>query len=234
MNDAPAEAIPRADATHLPIAMSVGNISSDHAELYAESLGAALTHQPVPAKFDAKPAPEGEVLEVTVTVTAQAKPKDTLIVPIASFGANQFATDYVEYDLAIAPDTLRRVFLYSPFNGNDNKSMKLNFRRGEGINQFGREQAAGPETQGGPGVWEHRVIGLCSSAPGILPRHGLVFKGGKPGTYKVWLDNLSLRHADGSTSPIWTTGKDTRFRKIKDSEMFTNVRVRAVPYEQAR
>ncbi len=192
---------------------------------WAKSLGAALTHQAVPAKLDAKPAPEGEVLEVTVTVTAQAKPKDTLIVPIASFGANQFATDYVEYDLAIAPDSLRRGFYYSPFKGNDDKTMKLDFKRGEGIDQFGRDQSTGPEIKGGPGVWEHRIIGLCSSAPGILPRHALVFKGGKPGTYKVYLDNLRIRHADGSTSPIWTTGKDTRFRKIEDSEMFTDVRV---------
>ena len=81
-------------------------------------------------------------------------------------------------------------------------------------------------------MWEHRIIGLCSSAPGILPRHGLVFKGGKPGTYKVYLDNLRLRHADGSTTPIWTNGKDTRFRKIEDSEMFTDVRVRAVPVSE--
>ena len=65
--------------------------------------------------------------------------------------------------------------------------------------------------------------------PGALPRHGLVFVGGKPGTYKVSLDNLRIRHADGGTSPIWTSGKDTRFRKIEDSGAFTHVRVRTVP-----
>jgi hypothetical protein len=54
-------------------------------------------------------------------------------------------------------------------------------------------------------------------------------KGGKPGTYKVYLDNLRLRHADGSTTPIWTNGKDTRFRKIADSELFTHISVRAIP-----
>jgi hypothetical protein len=53
--------------------------------------------------------------------------------------------------------------------------MTLEFKRGEGIDQFSREQAAGPEVQAGPGVWEHRIIGLCSSAPGSLPRQGLVF-----------------------------------------------------------
>lgn len=121
-------------------------------------------------------------------------------------------------------------FYYSPFKGNDAKSMTLNFKRGEGIDQFGSgEQSTGPEIKGGPCVWEHRIIGLCSSAPGILPRHALVCKGGKPGTYKVYLDNLRIRHADGTTTLIWTTGKDTKFKAIPDSEMFTNVKVRAVP-----
>jgi arylsulfatase A-like enzyme len=196
---------------------------------WSDSLGAALTHQPVPTKFDAKPAPEGDVLEVTVTVTAEAKSKDTLIVPFASFDGNQVATDYVEYDIAIAADSLRRGFFYSPFKGNDSKAMTLNFKRGEGIDQFNREQVLGPEIQGKPGTWEHRIIGLCSSAPGSLPRHGLVFKGGKPGTYKIYLDNLRLRHADGSTTPLWTNAKGTRARKIADTALFKEVQVRAIP-----
>jgi hypothetical protein len=195
---------------------------------WATSLGAALTHQTPSIQLDAKPTPEGEVLEITVTVAAGAKPKDQLIIPIAHYGGSQFATDSVEYDIASAPDSLRRGFFYSPFKGNDNQPMTLHFKRGEGIDQFGREQSTAPETKGGPGVWEHRIIGLCSSAPGSLPRHGLVCKGGKPGTYTVYLDNLRLRHADGTTSPIWTNGKDTRFRKIADTEFFKDVRVRTV------
>ncbi len=201
---------------------------------WADSLGAALTHQPVPMKLDAKPTPEGEVLEVTVTVNDGTKPKDQLVVPIANVEGNQFATDYIEYDIAIAPESLRRGFFYSPFKGNDSKAVTLNFKRGEGIDQFGREQSTAPEVQGKPGTWEHRVIGLCSSAPGSLPRHGLVFKGGKPGTYKVYLDNLRLRHADGSTTPIWMNGKDTRAKKIADSEFFKAVQVRTVPVSEIR
>ncbi len=196
---------------------------------WADSLGAALTHQPVPSKLGAKAAADGDVLEITVTVTAAAKPKDQIIVPFAGFGGQQVASDYVEYDIATAADSLRQGFFYSPFKGNDSKAMTVNFKRGEGIDQFGREQAMGPEVQGGPGVWEHRIVGLCSSAPGGLPRHGLVLKGGKPGTYKVYIDNLRIRHADGSTSPIWTHGKDTRFRDLEDTEQFTHVRVRTVP-----
>jgi arylsulfatase A-like enzyme len=196
---------------------------------WAESLGAALTHQPAPKRFDAKPAPEGEVLEVTVTVTPKAKPNDRLIVPFANMAVNPSATDCIEYDIAVSADSLQQGFYYSPLKGNDNESVTANFKRGEGIDQFGREQAAGPGIQGGPGTWEHRVIGLCNYAPGSLPRHGFVFKGGKPGTYTVYLDNLRLRRADGSSSPVWADGKNTRFRKIEDSERFTDVRVRPVP-----
>ena len=196
---------------------------------WVDSLGAALTHLPAPAKLDAKPAPEGDVLEISVTVTDKAKPKDTLIVPFAGFAGNHFATDFLEYDVAIDATSLRQGFFYSPFKGNHSKAISLDFKRGEGFDQFGREQSAGPAPRGGPGVWEHRVIGLCSSAPGSLPRHGIVFKGGKPGTYKVYLDNLRLRHANGSTTPIWTGTKDTRTKKFQDTELFKDLQVRAVP-----
>jgi arylsulfatase A-like enzyme len=199
---------------------------------WVESLGAALSHQPVSARLDAEPAPEGEVLEVTLTVTAEAKPKDRLVVPFAGFAGHCEATDHIEFDIATGKDSFPRGFFYSPFKGNDDKSIALEFKRGEGIDQFGRDQSAGPETRGGPGVWEHRIVGLCSWAPGILPRHGLVFSGGKPGTYKVYLDNLRIRHADGTTTPIWTTGKDTSYRPMADSKSFTGVQVRSVPATQ--
>ena len=169
------------------------------------------------------------MLEFTVTVTAQAKPKDRLVVPFAGFTGGHSATDYVEYDLAVATDSLRGGFFYSPFKGNDNKAIQLEFKPGEGIDQFGRGQVSAPPPQGGPGVWEHRVIGLCSSAPGALPRHGMVFTGRKAGTFKVYLANLRLRHADGSTTPIWASGQDTRVRKIADTELFQDVQVRSVP-----
>ena len=203
-------------------------------DAWAGSLGAALSHLPSPARLDAKPAPEGEVLEVTVNVTAQAKPKDRLIIPLAGFEGFQLATDYVEYDVAVAADSLPGGFYYAPLKGNDPQTIAILFKRGEGIDQFGREQVAGPAPRGGPGVWEHRVIGLCSTAPGALPRHGLVFNGGRPGTYRIYLDNLRIRHADGSTTPIWTNAKDTRYRKEPGNAAFDGVIVRAVPVSAVR
>lgn len=220
------------------------NVADEHPEVvksltaklttWADSIGAALTHQTPPAKFNVRPAPEGEVLAVTVTITAAAKPKDKLIVPIASWGGSQFATDWVEFDIAFAPGHPKRQPFYSPFSGNEKKAEQLIFKRGEGIDQFGREQINGPGMQDSSATWEHRIVGLCSSAPGPLGRHGVVFTGGQPGTYTVYLDNLRLRHADGSTEPIWTNSKDTRAKKVADNELFKDVQVRAVPAAEVR
>jgi arylsulfatase A-like enzyme len=195
---------------------------------WSQSLNAALSHLPVRKALDAEPHPEGEVLEVKVTVSPTALPRDTLVVPFASSVVTQYASDYMEFDIARSPDSLESGFFYTPFKGNDPANFSLTFRRGEGLDQFGREQVYAPAPRGEPGTWEHRVIGLCSSAPGILPRHGLVFRGGKPGIYTVYLDNLRIRHQDGSTTPIWTNGKDTRSPRIEDSALFSGVSVRAV------
>lgn len=196
---------------------------------WAESLGAALTHQPAPAKLDAPAAPEGEVLEIRVTVTDKAKPKDYIVVPFANGEGQQSATDFIEYDVTVSKDSPKRGhWYYSPFKGNDSKFSTLFFKKGEGIDQFGRDQSTAPETRTVPGAWEHRVIGLCSSAPGPLPRNGLVFRGGKAGTYTIYLDNLRVCHADGSTTPLWTNGKDTRAKMIEDTELFKHVKVRSL------
>lgn len=220
------------------------NVADEHPEVVAslktkmnawvESMGVALTHLPPPASLDAKPAPQGEVLEISVTVTEKAKPKDCLVVPFARWEGHVFATDYIEYDVAVAPGSPTEGFYYSPFKGNDNKQVSLYFKRGEGIDQFGREQASGLEPKGGAGVWEHRIIGLSSYGPGILPGHALVFKGAKPGNYKIYVDNLRIRRGDGNIVPIWTSAKDTVRLKIKDSGLFTDVRIRSIPAEQAK
>ncbi len=196
---------------------------------WVNSMGAALTHEPAPKKLNSKPAPAGEVLEITATVTDEAKPNDRLVVPFASFGGPVYATDYIEYDVMAAPGGLNRGFYYSPFKSKIKEKPVLDFNRGLGFDQFGREQVLGPEPQGGPGVWEHRAIGLEAFAPSAFGRQGMVFKGGHPGTFKVYLDNLQILHADGTTTPIWLGQKDTRAEEVADTTAFKNVHVRAVP-----
>ncbi len=201
-------------------------------DAWAESLGAALTHRPPPARLDAPPAPEGEVLEITVAVTDQAKPKDRLIVPFAGWEGFLEATDWVEYDIAFARDSLPGGCFYSPVKRNPDKPYDVLFRRGVGIDQSGREQIAAPAPNGAPGVWEHRVIGLCSFAPGHLGCHAVVFTGGRAGTHRIYIDNLRIRHADGRISFIWREGGDTKYhRNLVCPVGFRVVGVRAVPYD---
>jgi arylsulfatase A-like enzyme len=194
-------------------------------DAWVESMGVALSHVPPPESLHTKPAPQGEVLEITVTVADKATPKDSFLVPFARWDGHVFATDYVEYDLAVAPGSPLRGFYYTPFKGN-NQQTTPHFKRGEGVDQFGREQIFGPEPTGGAGVWEHRVIGLSSYSPGIAPGHGVVFKGAKPGTYKVYIDNLRICHANGKTTPIWSSGQDTRAVKLQENDLFKDLTIR--------
>lgn len=196
------------------------------------STGAALAHQPANPRLNAKAAPEGEVLEITATATNVAKARDQIVVPFGVCeGGRVLATDYVEYDLATAKESLQTGFYYSPFKG-PHETPDIEFKRGTGIDQFGREQIMGPAPKGGPGVWEHRMMGACSSSPGWMPRHGLVFTGAKPGAFKVYIDNVRIRHIDGTTTPIWCSGTDTRPKKIADSAQFKDVNVRAIPLSE--
>ena len=202
---------------------------TDRMNSWAESLRAALSHQRVPERFNAPAAPEGEVLEIRITISEKAAPKDFMVVPITGMDVPQEATDHIEMDLAVSAETPKRGnWYYSPFNGNPSSGVTVLFKKGECIDQFGRDQTTSPEILTGPETWEHRVVGLCSTAPGPLPRQGMVFRGGRPGTYRVYLDNLRLRHMDGKITPLWTNGKDTRAVKIPENEMFHSIQIRAV------
>jgi arylsulfatase A-like enzyme len=197
-------------------------------DAWVDSLGVALSHQPAPAKYHAPAAPEGEVLAVTVTVSDKAKLRDRLIISLANWSGSQFATDWIEYDIAFSPGIKGRHPWFSTLEGNNSKPYGPLFKAGRGVDQFGRDQITGPGIADGKSVWEHRVVGLAHTAPGPLGKHGVVFNGGKPGTYTIYLDNLRIRHLDGSTTSLWTSGKDTRAGKFKESELFKDVKIRAV------
>ena len=197
-------------------------------DTWADSLGAALSHQSAPAKYHAPAAPEGEVLAVTVTISDEAKPKDRLAITVANWNGTQYATDWIEYDIAFSPNTPKRHPYFSTLEGNNSKPFGPLFKPGTGVDQLGRDQSTGPGIADGKSVWEHRIVGLASTAPGPLVKHGVVFTGGKGGTYTIYLDNLRIRHADGSTSPIWTNGKDTHASKFEANEFFKDLKVRAV------
>ncbi|MCX6855736.1 MAG: hypothetical protein NTV80_12625 [Verrucomicrobia bacterium] len=197
-------------------------------DAWAESLGAALSHHPAPKKYHADPKPEGEVLAITVTISDEAKPKDKLAINIANWAGTQYATDWIEYDIAFSPNTSKQYPYFSTLEGNNSKPFVSLFKSGTAVDQYGRDQVLGHGIADGKSIWEHRIIGLAGSAPGPLGKHGVVFTGGKGGTYSVYLDNLRLRHADGTTEPIWSSGKDTKLNKVKEGELFKDIQVRSV------
>jgi hypothetical protein len=196
-------------------------------EAWNGSLQAAPSHLPAPARLHGEPKPEGEVLAVEVTVTDKAKPRDMLVVPFAGGEGRCQATDWIEFDVAFAPTASKGRPFYSPFKGAEDAA-KLLFTNGVGVDQLGRGQSSGPVSDAGKIVWEHRIIGLAAGAPGPLSRHGIVFWGLPPGGYVVYIDNLRVRHADGSTTPIWSGSSDTAARRIADTPAFRSVRVRTV------
>ncbi len=201
-------------------------------DVWADSLGVGLSHQPAPAKYHAPASPEGEVLAVTVTISDQAQPKDRLAISLANWSGTQYATDWIEYDIAFSPNTPKRHPYFSTLEGNDSKPFGPLFKSGTGVDQHGRDQITGPGIADGKSVWEHRVIGLASTAPGPLGKHGVVFSGGKGGTFTIYLDNLRIRHLDGSSTPLWTSGKDTRAGQFTSNDLFKDLKIRTVDVKE--
>ncbi len=197
-------------------------------DAWADSLGAALSHRPAPAKYHSPATPEGEVLAVTVTITEMSKPKDRLAISVANWNGSQFATDWIEYDIAFSPKAPKRHPYFSTLEGNDQKPFGALFKPGTGVDHFGRDQSSGPSINDGKSTWEHRIVGLASTAPGPLGKHGVVFTGGTAGTFTIYLDNIRIRHADGTSSPIWTSGKDTHAGKFEANELFKDLKIRTV------
>ncbi len=197
-------------------------------DAWADSLGVAIGHRPAPKKYHAAAAPQGEVLAVTVTISDKAKPRDRLAVSLANWSGTQYATDWIEYDIAFSTDTPKRHPYFSTLEGNNSKPFGPLFKQGTGVDQFGRDQSTGPGIADGKSTWEHRIVGLSSTAAGPLGKHGVVFSGGDAGTFTIYLDNLRIRHSDGSTTPLWTNGKDTRVGTFKANEFFNDLKVRTV------
>jgi hypothetical protein len=173
------------------------------------------------------------VLAVTVTVTDKAKPSDRLAISVANWGGSQYATDWIEFDIAFSPAS-RAGTRGSPRSKATTQNRSA--RSSSAATAWTSSIATRPQRPGiadGKSVWEHRIIGLSSTAPGPFGKHGVVFNGGKPGTYTIYLDNLRIRHADGSTTPLWTSGKDTRTGKFTASELFKDLKIRAVSVAEA-
>jgi arylsulfatase A-like enzyme len=215
----PAEATNVADA-HADVVKEL----TEKMNAWAASTGVALSHKP--PKIDGDAAAAGDVLEITATVTAEAKPADVVLAPFATYAGDIQATDHLEFDVAAPADSLQAGFCISPVQ-QYRDTVTTAFRKGDGIDQFGREQVACPPVRGPAGSWEHRVIGLSTIAPASQVQFACAFRGGTPGTFTIHLDNVRIRHADGSTSPVWADAAHTQTRPVRDTAAFKQVQVRS-------
>lgn len=190
-----------------------------------------------PVGIAAKPAPDGEVLEIYAEQTGRIQgPKRAVKIPFAKGYGKKYVDpvspgDVIEYDIYVAEDGRPNGFIYSPMQGR-----RPLFLKGTGYDQYGRLQSSGPAPEGGKGVWEHRVVGIGNLSP--LPMHFnmVCLVGKEPGTYHFYLDNVVARKQDGSVVEMWTDSSDTfkqwnedPFMVMPDKNAFENVELRAVP-----
>jgi len=95
----------------------------------------------------------GDVLEVTVTVTAQAKPTDRLVVPSRDLVAINSRRTTSSMTSPPQPPDCAGASITRPSKQRQ-QGHHARFQAREGIDQFGREQSTAPDIQGGPGVWD--------------------------------------------------------------------------------
>ena len=130
---------------------------------WTESLGAALTHQPAPMKLNAQARARrrgarshrhrDRTSETEGHAGRSRSPTSTAI---------SSPPTIIEFDIAIAPrQPAARFLLLARSKATTTQAIALEFKRGEGIDQFGREQSTGPETQRRPrrlGTSRHRPV----------------------------------------------------------------------------
>jgi arylsulfatase A-like enzyme len=181
----------------------------------------------VPPKRNDKPAPRGEVLEITVTQTEKVNPKDSLSVQFTTREHRVQLGDMVEFDLMVPKgDYLRSGFFISPYKNGEPPVFNVRM----GLDQFGRLQIPGPATRSGPGKWEHRIVAMGHEAPLLRTFHAVYFHSNRPGNFKIYVDNLRIRRADGRLLPVWENNTHNRIVIPKQlPEAFRNLKIRAVP-----
>ena len=84
----------------------------------------------------------------------------------------------------------------------------------------------------GPGTWRRLSSGLANHGPRKLDTLWLVFDGREPAEYRLKLDNVVVRRADGSTVPIYVDGEPTG-KVPADTTGYSDVRFRATPKSAA-
>jgi len=165
-------------------------------ENWRESTGVAITHLAPNLATPILPAPANAVLKINADCVVNSSNPEPVI-QISGTGFKLLPDDYLHFDIKAEVGSKTDGFYVTPFF----KNAKY-FTSKRGVDQFGRVQMTGPAPLGGAGVWEHRVIGMGSEAPGVVNKFSIILK--KTGIYNFYLDNLQIRRGDGSVLDIWS------------------------------
>ncbi|MFT5493356.1 MAG: arylsulfatase A-like enzyme [Limisphaerales bacterium] len=178
---------------------------------------------------DHRPAPEGDVLELTVTQNSSVAITNALAVQFAIRRHRVAVGDSYQYDIMIPEGDLRRGGCYvSPYRNGD--PPVFNDRVGmdqDGVNVAGPLDAhLNPAFT--PGKWRRHVMGLGHEAPLLRTYNGVFFYGGEPGRFKVYIDNVRILRANGTSKPVWLGQDDLQLKRPKLPPGFEKLTVRTV------
>jgi hypothetical protein len=169
------------------------------------------------------------VLEVRATYKTKAKPAEAQ--PFALLLGKCDPTfpiqsgDRLEYDILIDADSPAqdiRLALGPPVN---KKKANRGFR--VDLNESGDDANPKPAAQPLKArQWTHCASGLANYGGRIMMSTWLIIDGNKPATtYHLYLDNVIVRHADGSATEFYTSGKPPEQKRYENPPAFTDVSV---------
>jgi arylsulfatase A-like enzyme len=161
------------------------------------------SHVAVKDAQSVKPQPAGDVLEVIARPDRRSTGKQILGLTLGSCERFSIGSgDRLEFDILFARDS-----------ATDGVSVELAHPARQ--KQRGRLKATFADDDGGTGVaerqregqWSHRAIGLANRAGRMLDSLWLGLEGNRAAEFHLYLDNVVIRRADGTTIDFYRDGE---------------------------
>ncbi len=203
-------------------------------DAWADSMGAAISHQPAPEKYHAAAAPEGEVLAVTVTITDKAQPERSTgdLVRELERHAIRHRLDRMRHRLLARHDR-SDIPISRRSKATTQKPFGPLFKPGTGVDQFGRDQSTGPgiadgtEHLGTPhrGPLQHRPRPARQARRRLHRRHGGHIHRSISTTSTSAMPTAARRRSGPMARTLaWGNSKRTSFLKTSRSEPLTSLK----------
>ncbi len=157
------------------------------AQMKIESInkGVANIHVPLNIK-PSNPNPNGNYLSIDISAETDLK-KQTIT--IFKKKLDILADYYLEYDIKVDPKSDLSFCYFSPIRG-----VNPTFNEKMGVDLNSKLLQSPTEFDDG---WKHVSVGLGTYSPLTYNDYGITFKFKKPGTTKVFLDNIRIKNLKG-------------------------------------